>query len=83
MIQIKEYLQVLSQSFEEYLHHGDVSDSHGWMQDSFLFNLDLIDENDQTKDDLAEMRVSTKIKMEFDSMHSATVWCAQLECVHN
>ena len=83
MIQIKEYLQVLSQSFEEYFHHGDVSDSHGWMQDSFLFNLDLIDENDQTKDDLAEMRASTKIKMEFDSMHSATFWCAQLECVHN
>ena len=49
------------------------------MQDSFLFNLDLIDENDQTKDDLVEMRDSMKIKMEFDSMHLATFWCAQLE----
>ena len=38
-----------------------------------------MDENDQTKDDLVEMRASKKIKMEFDSMHLATFWCAQLE----
>ena len=36
MIQIKEHLQVLSQSFERYFHHEDVSDSHGWMQDPFF-----------------------------------------------
>ena len=79
MNQIKEHLQVLCQSFEEYFHHGDVSDSHGWIQDPFLFNLDLMDENDQTKDDLVEMRASKKIKLEFDSMHLATVSYAQLE----
>ena len=28
VIQIKEHLQVLSQSFEGYFYHGDVSDSH-------------------------------------------------------
>ena len=38
-----------------------------------------MDENDQKKDDLVEMRASKKIKMEFDSMHLATFWCAQLE----
>ena len=38
-----------------------------------------MDENDQTKDDLVEMRASKRIKMEFDSMHLATFWCAQLE----
>ena len=38
-----------------------------------------MDENDQTKDDLVEMRASKKIKMEFDSMHLATFWCVQLE----
>ena len=27
--QIKEHLQVLSQSFERYFHHEDVFDSHG------------------------------------------------------
>ena len=37
-----------------------------------------MDENDQTKDDLVEMRAK-KIKMKFDSMHLATFWCAQLE----
>ena len=79
MVQIKEHLQVLSQSFEGYFHHGDISDSHGWMQDPFLFTLDLMDENDQKKDDLVEMRASKKIKMEFESMHLAAFWCAQLE----
>ena len=38
-----------------------------------------MDENDQTKDDLVEMRASKKIKMEFDSMHLAIFWCAQVE----
>ena len=79
MIQIKEHLQMLSQSFEGYFHYEDVSDLHGWIQDSFLFNLDLINENDQTKDDLVEKRASKKITIEFDSMHLATFWCAQLE----
>ena len=36
-----------------------------------LFQFGLMDENDQTKDDLVEMRASKKIKMEFDSMHLA------------
>ena len=49
VIQIKEYLQMLGQSFEGYFHYEDVSDLHGWIRDSFLFNLDLINENDQTK----------------------------------
>ena len=40
-----------------------------------------MDENDQTKDDLVEMRASKKIKMEFDSMHLATFWCAQLKMI--
>ena len=79
VIQIKEHLQVLSQSFKGYFHYGDMSDSHGWIQDPFLFNLDFMDENDQTKDDLVEMRASKKIKIEFESMHLATLWCAQLE----
>ena len=38
-----------------------------------------MDENDQTKDDLVEMKASKKIKMEFDLMDLATLWCAQLE----
>ena len=38
-----------------------------------------MDENDQKKDDLVEIRASEKIKMEFDSMYLATFWCAQLE----
>ena len=79
MIQIKEHLQVLSQSFEGYFYHGDVSDSHGWIQDPFLFKLDLMDENDQTTDDLVEMRASKIIKMKFDSMHLGTFLSAQLE----
>ena len=79
MIQIKEHLPVLSQSFEGYFPHGDISDSHGWIHDPFLFTLDLMDENHQKKDDLVEMRASKKIKMEFESMHLAAFWCAQLE----
>ena len=79
VIQIKEHLQVLRQSFEGCFYHGDVSDLHGWIQDPFLFNLGLMDENDQTKDDLVEMRASKIIKMKFDLMHLATFSCAQLE----
>ena len=36
VIQIKEHLKVLSQSFEGYFYHGDVSDSHdGYRTHSF------------------------------------------------
>ena len=38
-----------------------------------------MNENDQTKDDLVEMRASKKIKMEFDSMHLAIFWSVQFE----
>ena len=43
------------------------------------FQSRLMNENDQTKDDLVEMRANKKIKMEFHSMHLATFCCAQLE----
>ncbi|CAM1332448.1 ZBED8 (predicted) [Pycnogonum litorale] len=38
------------------------------MQDPFVFNLDSMDDNDEMKEDLVEMKASNKIKMEFDSM---------------
>ena len=38
-----------------------------------------MDENDQMKNDLVEMRTSKKIKTEFNSKHLASFWCAQLE----
>ena len=66
VIQIKEPFQALSQSFERYFYYGSVPDSHGWIQDPLLLNLDLMDENDQTKDDPVEMRATKKIKMEFN-----------------
>ena len=49
VIQIKDYLQVLSQSFEGYFHHGDVSDLHGSIQGLFLFNLDMMDKMTKRK----------------------------------
>jgi len=76
--EMKEHLQVLSQSFQGYFQHGEVSVSQGWMQDPFVFNLDSMDDNDEMKEDLVEMKASNKIKMEFDSMQLDTFWCAQL-----
>lgn len=69
---------MLSQSFQEYFQHGEVSVSQGWMQDPFVFNLDSMDDNGEMKEDLVEMKASNKIKMEFDSMQLDTFWCAQL-----
>ena len=66
MIQIKERLQLLSQSLDEYFHHEDVFDSHGRIQDSFLSNLDLMNKNDLTKDDFVEIRASKIVKIKFD-----------------
>ncbi|CAM1328316.1 ZBED8 (predicted) [Pycnogonum litorale] len=37
-----------------------------------------MDDNDEMKEDLVEMKASNKIKMEFDSMQLDTFWCAQL-----
>ena len=77
--EMKEHLQVLSQSFQGYFQHGEVSVSQGWMQDPFVFNLDSMDDNDEMKEDRVEMKASNKIKMEFDSMQLDTFWCAQLK----
>jgi len=66
--EIKEHLQGLGQSLQGYFHHGEVSVSQGWMQDPFIFNLHSMDDNDQMKDDLIEMKASSKTKMEFDLM---------------
>ena len=48
------------------------------MQEPFIFNLHSMDDNDQMKDDLIEMKASSKIKMEFDSTQLDAFWCAQL-----
>lgn len=72
--EIQEHLQGLGQSFQGYFHHGEVSVSQGWMQDLFIFNLHSMDDNDQMKDDLIEMKASSKIKMELDSMQLNTCW---------
>ena len=37
-----------------------------------------MDDNDQMKDDLIEMKASSKIKMEFDSVQLNGFWWAQL-----
>ena len=78
MTDMKEHFQMLSQSFQGYFHHGEVSVSQGWMQDPFLFNIDLMDDNDKMKEELVEMKARNKTKIEFDSMQLDTFWCAQL-----
>ena len=69
---------MLSQSFQEYFPHGEVSVSQGWMQNTFLFNIDFMDDNDKMKD-LFEMKASNKTKVEFDSMQLGTFWCSELK----
>ena len=76
---MKEHLQMLSQSFQKYFHHGEVSVSQAWIQDPFLLNIDFMDVNNKIKEGLVEMKASNKIKMEFDSMQLDTFWCAQLK----
>ena len=76
---MKKHLQMLSQSFQEYFHHGEVSVSQGWMQDPFLFNIDFMDDNDKMKKELVEMKASNKIKM-----YSSLIECSLIPSdVHN
>ena len=74
---MKEHLHMLSQSFQGYFYHGEVSVLQEWMQDPFLFNIDFMDDNDKMKDELVEIKASNKTKMEFDSMQLDTFWCAK------
>jgi len=69
---------MLRQSFHGYFQPGEVSVSHGWMQDPFIFNLKSMDGNDGMKEDPEEVKASRKIKMEFHSMQSDKFWCMQL-----
>ena len=69
---MKEHLQMLSQSFQGYFYHGEISVSQGWMQDPFFFNIDFMDDNDKIKEELVQMKASNKTKMEFDLMQLDT-----------
>ena len=55
-----------------------ISISHGWMQDSFIFNLNSTDGNGGMMEDPVEMKASRKIKMNFYIMQLDTFWCMQL-----
>ena len=55
-----------------------ISISHGWMQDSLIFNLNSMDDNGGMMEDPVEMKVSRKIKMNFHLMQLDTFWCMQL-----
>jgi len=52
---------MLRQSFHGYFQPGEVSVSHGWMQDPFIFNLKSMDGNDGMKEDPEEVKASRKI----------------------
>ena len=50
MAERKGHLVVLSQHFQGYILHGEVTVSQGWMQRLFISNLDFKDNNDKMKD---------------------------------
>ena len=55
-----------------------ISVSPGWMQDTFIFNLNSTDDSGGMMEDPVEMKASRKNKMNFHLMQLDTFWCMQL-----
>ncbi|XP_010991120.3 protein FAM200C isoform X2 [Camelus dromedarius] len=75
--EIALHLQQLSSFFHGYFSVGDLDEASKWILDPFLFNLDFVDDGYLMKNDLAELRASGQILMEFETMKLEDFWCAQ------
>ena len=47
------------------------------MKETFIFDLDSMDDNDKIKDNLVEIKAKNEIEIEFCSMQLDTFLCAQ------
>ncbi|XP_005376317.1 PREDICTED: protein ZBED8 [Chinchilla lanigera] len=81
--EITLHLQQLSNFFHGYFSVGDLDEASKWVLDPFLFNLDFVDDGHLMKNDLAELRASGHILMEFETMKLEDFWCAQLTVFPN
>uniref|UniRef100_A0A250Y343 Protein ZBED8 n=1 Tax=Castor canadensis TaxID=51338 RepID=A0A250Y343_CASCN len=77
------HLQELSSSFHGYFAVGDLDEASKWVLDPFLFNLDFVSDGYSVKKDLAELRASGQILMEFETKKLEDFWCAQLKAFPN
>ncbi|XP_005005209.1 protein FAM200C [Cavia porcellus] len=76
--EITLHLQELSDFFLGYFSVGNLDEASKWILDPFLFNLDFVDDGYFIKNDLAELRASGQILVEFETMKLEDFWCAQL-----
>ena len=87
--QICTHLEGLMTSFDGYFLNGNLNVLESKLKrngsriqpsrDPLLFNFGSIVDGDMAKDELIELKVNQKVKMEFDSMELTTFWCHQLE----
>ena len=61
--EMKEHLQTLSQLFQGYFHHREVFVLLGWMQNSFIFDIDSMDDSEKINGDLVDMKASNRNKI--------------------
>lgn len=80
---VTQHLQQLSSFFHGYFSVGALDEASKWILDPFLFNLDFIDDGYLMKNDLAELRASGQILMEFETMKLEDFWCAQFTVFPN
>ena len=61
------HLDTLQTSFERYFNLGSLKDE-AWIRNSFLIDLNSIDDEDSHKDDLIDLRASKLLQIEFNAI---------------
>ena len=77
--EITEHLQNLRNSFDGYFSVGELKQANKWIRDPFLLNLQDMDDDDQLKEDLIELRSNQAIRTELGEKNLADFWASQLE----
>uniref|UniRef100_UPI00358FFEDB protein FAM200C-like n=1 Tax=Myxine glutinosa TaxID=7769 RepID=UPI00358FFEDB len=81
VVDIKGHLKSLSDSFDGYFPNLSVDP---WIQDPFTILIDDIDDDNELKDDLIELKASGRLKMQFSTVASPSeFWASNYEAFPN
>uniref|UniRef100_UPI00358ECE95 protein FAM200C-like n=1 Tax=Myxine glutinosa TaxID=7769 RepID=UPI00358ECE95 len=81
VVDIKGHLKSLSDSFDGYFPNLLVDP---WIQDPFTILIDDIDDDNELKDDLIELKASGRLKMQFSTIASPSeFWASNYEAFPN
>uniref|UniRef100_UPI00358F611A protein FAM200C-like n=1 Tax=Myxine glutinosa TaxID=7769 RepID=UPI00358F611A len=81
VVDIKGHLKSLSDSFDGYFPNLSVEP---WIQDPFTILIDDIDDDNELKDDLIELKASGRLKMQFSTIASPSeFWASNYEAFPN